>query len=50
MEPSEKGCSSVLALQPDRTFQMRRPRGADLRPALETAHARTVRGARHQSR
>jgi hypothetical protein len=43
----EEGCSTVSALRPHRTLQVRRPRGSKLLlPALETAHrdARQQRG------
>jgi hypothetical protein len=43
-----EGCRTVSALQPHRTLQVRQLGGSNLRPALETAHTRAVRGARQQ--
>ena len=46
----EEGCGAVFALQPHRTLQVRWPRGTNVRPSLEAAHACAFRGARQQSR
>jgi hypothetical protein len=46
---SEEGRRTVLALQLHCTFQVLWLRGSNLRPPLETAHARAVGGARQLS-